>query len=566
MRFRLTLLTLTLIGLSTGLHGQGAPAAVVAPPSPAVAYQGRLTETGLPVTGTRSFTFSILDAQDNELWNSGPQDVAVNNGLYAVELGGTGMPAIPTTLLGTPNLKLHLAINGVALTPDTDLVPALQARSAFEFSGPLAGDVGGTQNATVVLRLNGVPLDTTAPASGQALVFNGSSWAPSTVVGTPGPAGPTGPQGLAGPTGPSGATGPQGPLGLTGATGPQGPIGAVGPTGPQGVAGTNGRTLLNGTGAPAVALGVDGDFYLDTAASVLYGPKGAVTAGVWPATGASLVGSAGATGPQGLTGSAGATGATGPQGLTGSAGATGATGPQGLTGPAGATGATGATGLTGPAGATGATGATGLTGPAGATGATGATGPAGAAGTVAIGSTTTGAAGSAASVTNSGTSSAAVLHFTIPQGAAGTGLQVVDHNGVTLGKITHADSYGYTILTSTGYLLDMSWDGTSYPAQVYYTSFSAGVCGGTAYLNDGGTPGSTIWGKTAYWVGSKNSFMVPQTVNAAGMSVSVSFTSQGIDNPACYASAGSVSGWLLTSITNTALGLPATIAAPLQLQ
>ena len=314
MPVRSSLLTLALLGLAAGLHGQGAPAAVVTPPSPAVAYQGRLTEAGLPVTGTRSFTFSILDAQARELWNSGPQNVAVNNGLYAVELGGTGMPGIPVTLLGTPNLKLRLAINGTALAPDTDLVPALQARTAFEFSGPLAGDVTGTQSATVVTRLAGVPLDTTAPVTGQALVFNGSSWAPSTVVGTPGPAGP------------AGATGPQGTPGLTGATGPQGPAGVAGPTGPQGVAGTNGRTLLNGTGAPAAALGADGDFYLDTAASVLYGPKGAVTAGIWPATGTGLVGPAGAAGPQGptgLTGPQGATGATGPQGPTG------ATGPQG---------------------------------------------------------------------------------------------------------------------------------------------------------------------------------------------------------------------------------------------
>lgn len=63
--------------------------------------------------------------------------------------------------------------------------------------------------------------------------------------------------------------------------------------------------------------------------------------------------------------------------------------------------------------------------PAGATGATGATGPQGAAGasgaaaTVSVGTVTTGAAGSSASVTNSGSSSAAVLNFTIPAGATG---------------------------------------------------------------------------------------------------------------------------------------------------
>lgn len=46
-------------------------------------------------------------------------------------------------------------------------------------------------------------------------------------------------------------------------------------------------------------------------------------------------------------------------------------------------------------------------------------GPQGDAATVSVGTTTTGAAGSSASVTNSGTSSAAVLNFTIPKGDKG---------------------------------------------------------------------------------------------------------------------------------------------------
>ena len=57
--------------------------------------------------------------------------------------------------------------------------------------------------------------------------------------------------------------------------------------------------------------------------------------------------------------------------------------------------------------------------PQGPTGATGTQGPAGAAATVTLGTTTTGAAGTSASVTNSGSSSAAVFNFTIPRGATG---------------------------------------------------------------------------------------------------------------------------------------------------
>ena len=52
-------------------------------------------------------------------------------------------------------------------------------------------------------------------------------------------------------------------------------------------------------------------------------------------------------------------------------------------------------------------------------GGAGPTGPTGSAATVTIGMVTTSAAGTQAAVTNSGSSTAAVLNFTIPQGAAG---------------------------------------------------------------------------------------------------------------------------------------------------
>lgn len=102
----------------------------------------------------------------------------------------------------------------------------------------------------------------------------------------------TGPQGPAGPTGATGATGPQGAAGATGATGPQGPAGPAGTNGTNGANGADGKTVLNGTGAPSGGLGTDGDFYLDTAASRLYGPK---TAGAW-GSGVSLIGPQGPAG------------------------------------------------------------------------------------------------------------------------------------------------------------------------------------------------------------------------------------------------------------------------------
>jgi hypothetical protein len=65
------------------------------------------------------------------------------------------------------------------------------------------------------------------------------------------------------------------------------------------------KTILNGPGRPDNVLnGVDGDFYIDTKFSILYGPK---TLGKW-LDGISLVG------PQGVAGTPGTAGPTGPAG------------------------------------------------------------------------------------------------------------------------------------------------------------------------------------------------------------------------------------------------------------
>jgi len=371
-----------------------AQAAADPAPQPLLAYQGRVMEGTAPVTGSRIFTFAMLDSNGQELWNSGNQALDIEAGLYGIVLGSTGMPPIPAGLLSRSHMRLHITLSGMALTPDVDIIPALQARSAWELTGPLGGDVSGIQNATLLMNLQGTPLDLTStpPTAGQALVFNGSKWIASSVAGTPGPAGPTGPQG---------ATGSQGPLGPQGLTGLIGPTGAAGPAGVNGINGTNGldgNTTWNGAGTPVAtnAGGTSGDFYLDTTSNLLYGPKvGPSWVGI---IGVSLVGPSGANGPQGLMGPAGPQGPTGligatgvqgpigPAGATGSQGPIGVTGANGLQGPIGLPGATGVQGPIGPAGATGsqgpigATGANGLQGPIGLTGAPGAQGPIGPAG------------------------------------------------------------------------------------------------------------------------------------------------------------------------------------------
>jgi hypothetical protein len=118
--------------------------------------------------------------------------------------------------------------------------------------------------------------------------------------------------------------GRQGPAGMPGAAGAPGPAGVIGPMGA-----CSAPTLLNGKGAPSSSLGSDGDFYIDTAGSILYGPR---TSGVWPTPGTSMVGPEGPAGPRGDAGDPGPAGPTGPAGaavLSGSIDPTTETGADG---------------------------------------------------------------------------------------------------------------------------------------------------------------------------------------------------------------------------------------------
>ena len=157
--------------------------------------------------------------------------------------------------------------------------------------------------------------------------------------------------------------GPSGVKGDTGVQGPVGPVGPIGATGPQGPAATIAVGAVT-TGEPGTSVSVANSGTSGAAVLNFTIPRGAV-------------GQTGAVGPQG------------PQGPQGVKGDVGNTGPQGIQG---------VQGLKGDAGVAG---------------------PAGAAASVTVGTTTTGNAGTNAAVTNSGTTSAAVLNFTVPRGATG---------------------------------------------------------------------------------------------------------------------------------------------------
>jgi len=314
--------------------------------------------------------------------------------------------------------------------------------------------------------------------------LNPTQWA-MFATGTAGPAGAAGAAGPQGLTGAQGAQGVAGPQGIQGATGPQGPSVAnyTGNYVATVNYGLHDAVSFNGSTYISLVAGNLGNTpslspaqWALLAAQGVAGPAGA-TGAAGTAGAAGVTGAAGATGPQGPpvsflggwlvgtnygVGSAVSYAGTSYVALTANVGREPDVSPvywgvlaQG--GTAGAPGAAGAAGPQGPAGAVGINyrgawassvayqandaasfgGTTYLAKAASSAlepdlfpavwavlaqaGSAGPSGPTGAAASVSIGTVATGAAGSQATVTNSGTAGAAVLNFTIPQGAPGTG-------------------------------------------------------------------------------------------------------------------------------------------------
>lgn len=260
------------------------------------------------------------------------------------------------------------------------------------------------QKAYFKLKNTGGPIGPRGPQGIQGPQGPVGPQGPQGLTGAQGPKGDkgdTGPQGPKGDTGDTGPQGPQGPKGDTGSTGPQGPKGDTGATGPQGPVGPKGDTGQQGEQGPKGDKGDTGAAATITVGATTTGPAGSNANVVNSGTSSAAI--LDFTIPQGAKGDKGDKGDTGEQG------------PQGDQGPQGSQGPKGDTGDTGP------------------------TGPAGSAATITVGTTTTGNPGTNASVTNSGTSSAAVFNFTIPRGNTGaTGPQGPDGDAatITVGTVT----------------------------------------------------------------------------------------------------------------------------------
>ena len=321
----------------------------------ATGLTGTTGATGLTgATGATGLTGATGAAGTSLLSNAGPLNNLIggdgdfyintsNNSLVGPKVGGS-WPTLGVSLVG-PTGAQGTSIRAGTTSPaaglgndgdmyfntSTSTLLGPKVSGAWPTSGTLLTGAQGTpgipgaQGAQGAQGIQGIT--GTAGAAGNTII-SGTATPPGAGTGTVGDyyintATNTlyGPKGAGGWPAGVALVGPQGTVGTNGTPGTNGTNGTAGTNGTNGTNGANGaigNTVLNGTAAPTTQ-GVVGDFYINTTAKTLYGPK---TAAGW-GTATPLVGA------QGIQGSQGNPGSPGIQGIQGTAGAAGATGPAG---------------------------------------------------------------------------------------------------------------------------------------------------------------------------------------------------------------------------------------------
>lgn len=119
----------------------------------AITYNGNLSESGLPANGNFDFQFVLFDAatNGNQIGSVLTQaNIAVANGNFAATLD-FGAAAFPGANRWLQVFVRHTGMGAyIAQTPRTQLTSSPYAIRSLNFTGILAGDVTGTQVATVI--------------------------------------------------------------------------------------------------------------------------------------------------------------------------------------------------------------------------------------------------------------------------------------------------------------------------------------------------------------------------------------------------------------------------------
>ncbi|MBN2406596.1 MAG: collagen-like protein, partial [Elusimicrobia bacterium] len=279
-----------------------------------IKYQGRLRESGQPVSGSKNMQFRIYDDPNvgNLKYNSGSVSVTVSTGIFSYTMDLSAATSIDWE---NDELYLLVSVEGQDLLPreqllsspfsmyanDSDRLDGMNYNSFISTAGGfITGSLGigvSSMDSSAVFQIDStslgflMPRMTTAqrgaissPAEGlmvydtddhKAYNYNGSDWVEvGGAVGPSGPAGPSGPSGPAGDTGLQGIPGPSGASGVsgaTGSTGPSGPKGDTGDTGLQGIPGPSGASGPQGIPGASGPSGATGD----TGPQGVPGPSGA---------------------------------------------------------------------------------------------------------------------------------------------------------------------------------------------------------------------------------------------------------------------------------------------------
>jgi len=157
---------------------------------------GGTCDLGAPVnwtpaaTDSRRISISFYDSGTMApgTWEPLPTQVAsyVPMAIEAVNVGGFGVDSLMRVVNGA---GAPFNVSPLNNTQYTELLNTLTGNSSFYlrsvdpavgFTGSLSGDVTGTQAATSVVALRGRPISAAAPAAGQTLQFNGTTWVPFT--------------------------------------------------------------------------------------------------------------------------------------------------------------------------------------------------------------------------------------------------------------------------------------------------------------------------------------------------------------------------------------------------
>lgn len=214
-------LALMVVGVPVAMGSGGLAAPFAASPlGTAFTYQGQLSQNGAPANGACDMQLSLFDSASPTVQVGSTQtksNVSVSNGLFTIPdldfgnvfdgdarwlqiavrcpAGSGGYTTLSPLVALTPAPYAVYALTAgtadSALTANsatnaTNATTANSATTATNFTGSLAGDVTGSQAATVVGKLQGQTVAATVPQADQVLQFAAGQWAPATVASSGG--------------------------------------------------------------------------------------------------------------------------------------------------------------------------------------------------------------------------------------------------------------------------------------------------------------------------------------------------------------------------------------------